>query len=452
MKKKLQIKKNLIQFSLTGAILFFSFTSFSQTYKIGCVDDYYPYISTNNNGVLEGIIIDWWNLWSEKAGVDIEFVPLDTQGIIDKAKTGEIDAIAGLFYSDERAKHIDFSEPLIRLKTVVYLNKDIKVDSFQNFKGTLNVVENTLAHSYIQKEYQDIKLNTFKSYAALTQAVYLKNVDAFVYDIPNPTGNFKVPPPPNGYYLFETLFTEKLRPAVIKGNSQLGKLILSGASRISDEELIELVKKWDFFEKDNTQLWWFIGLGTGLLIIIVILIIQSIKNRRKTKDSNYLNSNTDWQLIIDKGENDLIEFKSSLWWDYRQEKINKTLELVIVKTISAFLNTIGGTLFIGVDDEGKALGLENDYGRMSKNNRDGFLLTLTNLINRHLGKSTHKFITINIISITNKDVCVISIEKSDNTIFLGKNEKEEFYIRASASSEPLGIEESYKYIKSRWKE
>ena len=164
----------------------------------------------------------------------------------------------------------------------------------------------------------------------------------------------------------------------------------------------------------------------------------------------YLNSKTNWQVIIDKGENDLIEFKSSLRWDYKQEKVNKALELVIVKTISAFLNTLGGMLFIGVDDEGNILGLDRDYRSMSKNNRDGMLLTLTNLINRHLGKSTHKFITINIISINGKDVCIINIEKSAKPIFLGKNEKEEFYIRASASSQPLGLRESYKYIKSHW--
>ena len=446
------MKKKLIQFSLTVFILFFSVTSFSQTYKIGCIDDYYPYITTNNNGELEGIIIDWWNLWSEKTGVDIEFIPLDIQSCIDKTKTGEIDAISGMFYSDERAKHVDFSEPFMRMRTVVYLNKKVKIDSLKNFKGTLNLVQNTLAYSYTQKKYQDLKLNTFKSYSALIKAIYLKNIDGFVYDIPNPTGKFKIPSAPEGYYLFKTLFTEKLRPAVKKGNSQLGKLIISGANKISDEELVELVEKYNFFEKDRTQLWWALSLGAGLLIIIVILVIHSIKIRRKTTHLPSLNSNTDWQLIIDNGENDLVEFKSSLWWDYRQEKINKVLEIVIVKTISAFLNTTGGMLFIGLDDEGNILGLDNDYQKMSKSNRDGFLLTLTNLINRHLGKSTHMFITINIISINDKDVCIISVEKSDKPIFLGKNEKEEFYIRASASSQPLGIQESYKYIKSHWKE
>ena len=49
----------------------FASNAFSKTYKIGCIEDYYPYISINTDGEPEGIIIDWWNLWSFKTGVDI---------------------------------------------------------------------------------------------------------------------------------------------------------------------------------------------------------------------------------------------------------------------------------------------------------------------------------------------------------------------------------------------
>ena len=94
--------------------------------------------------------------------------------------------------------------------------------------------------------------------------------------------------------------------------------------------------------------------------------------------------------------------------------------------------------------------MENDYKTTSKKNSDGFLLTLTNLINQNLGKSTHKFISINIIAINETDVCIVSVEKSDKPVFMGKNEKEEFYIRASASSQPLGLKEAYTYIRSHW--
>jgi len=78
------------------------------------------------------------------------------------------------------------------------------------------------------------------------------------------------------------------------------------------------------------------------------------------------------------------------------------------------------------------------------------MLALTNLVNQNLGKSSHKFITINVISINEKDVCIVGVEKSDKPVFFGKNEKEEFYIRASASSQPLGMRETYKYISSHW--
>jgi len=91
-----------------------------------------------------------------------------------------------------------------------------------------------------------------------------------------------------------------------------------------------------------------------------------MKNKKKANLLADFKSRSDWQVIIDKGENDLIEFKSSLRWDYRQDKVNKALETVIVKTISAFLNTEGGMLFIGIDDDGNTLGLENDYITLSK--------------------------------------------------------------------------------------
>lgn len=443
------MKKFLSQIILLVAAILLVIPGNSKTIKIGCVDDYFPYINMKENGELEGIIIDLWTLWSEKTGVEIEFVPLNIQECINQTQSGEIDIIAAIFFSEERAQYLDFSEPLMRMQTALFVNKQIVVDSLQNFNGVVSLVENSLAHSFLLENYPELKLNVVESNTSLLKSIYTKKIDGFVYDIPNLVGNYKSPKAPNGYYRLETIFAERLRPAIKRGNSELQSLIIMGLGKITVEELVQIIENWDYIKKDRTQLWWFLGAGFILILIILILLYYYYQNKQKAKISS-LASKMDWQVIIDKGENDLIEFKSSLRWDYHQEKVNKALELVVVKTISAFLNTEGGMLFIGVNDDGNALGLDNDYQCLSKKNRDGFLLTLTNLINQNLGKSTHKFVTINIISINDKDVCIVSAEKSDKPVFFGKNEKEEFYIRASASSQPLGMRESYKYITSHW--
>jgi len=432
-------------------ILTFSATFVSaETYKIGCIKDYYPYTSVNNNGELEGILIDWWELLSKKTGVKFEYVPLSLQACLEKTQNGEIDAIAGLFYNESRAKVFDFSEPIMRMRTALYLEKGLKFDSIQNITAPISVVEKSLAHLYLQENYPQLKLNVLSSHTEQNNSINQKQLEAFTYDIPNPIGKYKFGEVPEGYYEFATLVTERLRPAVKKGDNKLLHLIISGVEKISDNELAEIVIKWNLFEEDNTLLWWSLGIGFCLLVLIAYLIFKVIQSKKNARNHINFESKTDWQVIIDKGENDLIEFKSSLRWDYRQEKVNKALEQVIVKTISAFLNTEGGMLFIGVGDDGNALGLQNDYQSLSKNSRDGFLLALTNLINQNMGKSTHKFITINIISINEKDVCIVTAEKSDKPVFIGKGDNEEFYIRASASSQPLGMSETFKYISSHW--
>ncbi len=423
----------------------------AKTYKIGCVENYYPYVIENNNGGLDGIVIEYWKLWSMKADVAIEFVPLpDLKSCFEQVKSGKIDIIAGLFYSEERAKYLDFSEPLMRMQTIIFLKNEIKPDSIQNIEVEINLSEDNIAIAFMQQNYPQVKLKSVKSYATLLNSIHLKSIDGFVYEVPNPIGKYKQPPAPEGYYRFEVLFADRLRAAVKKGNSELSNLIILGVGKITDEDLAEIADKWDLFQKDKTVLWWIIGIGLLLIGIIIFLMIKAKNSRRKIKLMTDFETKTDWQVIVDKGENDLIEFKSSLRWDYRQEKVNKTLEGVITKTISAFLNTSGGMLFIGVDDHGNALGLDPDYNSLSKKNRDGFMLALTNLINQDLGKSTHQFISINFISLNDNDVCIVSVEESDKPVFCGKNEREEFYIRASASSQPLGMRETFKYINSRW--
>src|SRR5262249_16178419 len=58
----------------------------------------------------------------------------------------------------------------------------------------------------------------------------------------------------------------------------------------------------------------------------------------------------DLRALIAKGESSDLEFKSSFRWDLKENKLNRALEGVILKTLAGYMNGNGGTLLIGVAD------------------------------------------------------------------------------------------------------
>jgi len=167
--------------------------------------------------------------------------------------------------------------------------------------------------------------------------------------------------------------------------------------------------------------------------------------------SNPEPANTEIQELILKGETNLVEFKSTLRFDIKRGEVNKKLEYVIGKTIAAFLNTEGGHLVIGVDDNQNILGLDTDIQSMSKKNIDGFELSLIEVIKKFIGAEFSSYIKISFPEIDGNQICLVKISKSSRPVFTAFEGKEDFFIRVGCSSQPLGREKQSQYEKSHWK-
>lgn len=178
------------------------------------------------------------------------------------------------------------------------------------------------------------------------------------------------------------------------------------------------------------------------IIFILSLIARYVRKERKNVDHI--------EKLISNGENEKVEFKSSLRWDYKEGRVNKDLEYSVAKTLSAFLNVGGGTLIIGVDDDGNVLGIEKDYETLKKKNSDGFLLHFTNVVNTYIGKDSHRFLNIFIDNFSNKDLCVIEAKPSKDPVYINHNGHQEFFIRATSSNQPLEVRDAHIYIKTHW--
>lgn len=196
-----------------------------------------------------------------------------------------------------------------------------------------------------------------------------------------------------------------------------------------------------------------------LFIIFVIITIIFVRRRYRNKPTSG-NRLTLEELnkFLKDGESEIFELKSSLRWDYNQEGVNKKLENVILKSISAFNNAKGGYLVIGIDDDNNTLGLEKDYASLKKHNSDYFELHLRNLINTAFTvRYTARKILISFLTIENKEICIIKISKGEYPLFLKTIDKngrkiEKFYIRSGNSSQEITtLSEINNYIDVRFK-
>ncbi len=197
----------------------------------------------------------------------------------------------------------------------------------------------------------------------------------------------------------------------------------------------------------------------AITIILVIILFRKKKLRQSNSSIDQLAplSNDEILEMIKNGETEHVEFKSSLRWDYREEKVNKILENVILKSIAAFTNAKGGTLFIGVSDDMKILGLEKDFNTLKKQDADYFELHLRNLINNQFGIAfSNENVLMKFPDFEGNTICSIQVKASGNPVFLkirnkDGNEVEKFYVRSgNASQEISSLKEINDYINIRF--
>lgn len=162
--------------------------------------------------------------------------------------------------------------------------------------------------------------------------------------------------------------------------------------------------------------------------------------------------------LIAQGESAQLEFKSTARWDLKENKKNPVMEEIILKTVAAFLNSEGGTLLVGVDDDGNILGLQPDYQTLKKKNRDGFELWLTNdLLLKSMGKEFAPCLSISFHIINHKEVCRIQAKPAPEPVYIhirnpksGQSE-ECFFIRTGNSTNKVDTPRAItNYVKTRW--
>ena len=191
--------------------------------------------------------------------------------------------------------------------------------------------------------------------------------------------------------------------------------------------------------------------GVGSLISLLAAALYSGLHARNHRiDELTAELGRDLDALIEAGESDTLEFKSTLRWDLQEQRTNRSLELVIMKAIAGFLNGRGGTLLIGVADDGDIVGLEPDYRTLKKPGRDGFEQALITAVATHLGGDVCPYLQVVFHAAHGKDVCRVIILPSPRAVFIEQSGTPRLFLRSAATTRELNIKEALDYRAVRW--
>lgn len=149
--------------------------------------------------------------------------------------------------------------------------------------------------------------------------------------------------------------------------------------------------------------------------------------------------------MIEGGEHQQLEFKSSLRWNILAGKMGKEIGIAWTKTLVAFLNSDGGTLLVGVSDDGEILGTELDRFQSD----DKYLLHVNNTIKDMIGLEYISHIEFGLCPVGDKKVLCIDVRPYPEAVFLKNGRDEEFYARFGPSSRQLSTREVLSYMQQR---
>jgi len=211
--------------------------------NIGVFSDKNPFGYVDENGKYQGYDVYFAERIGKDLGVDINYVSTEAASRVEYLETGKVDIVLANFtVTEERAQKVDFALPYMNVALGVVSPESKVIESLDQIAADeqVIVISGTTAETYLEKNYPNIKLQKFDTYATAktsfengTGVAWANdNTEVIAYAIENK--GFVVGIPSLGSQ-------DTIAPAVSKGNSTV-------LNWLNDE--IKALGKENFFHAD----------------------------------------------------------------------------------------------------------------------------------------------------------------------------------------------------------
>ena len=188
------------------------------------------------NGEVVGVDIDIANEIAKELNKKLVVKDIDFHAIINEVKTGKADfGAAGISYSDERAKEVDFSINYSTSKQVIIVKDNNNFDKIDDKKIAVQL--GSIADTFVSNNYKNAYIVRQKKYLAAIEDLKANKVDCVVMD-ELPAKN--IIEKNNGLKILDKKLTSDSYGMVVKkGNKELLDAINKVLNRLKNEGKID---------------------------------------------------------------------------------------------------------------------------------------------------------------------------------------------------------------------
>ncbi len=269
---------------------------------IATTDSWHPYSYTNEKGEAMGVLVNFWQEYSQLTGVAVEFKVSSWQESLDNVIAGYADAHVGMVRSDKREQWFDFIEPLFSIDTKLYFNRSLLEElSVKEFLSggyddyPVGVLFGGYQQDYMQTHYPNVKLKTFTNNQLMMHEALAGKLNAFVADTQVSNYFLHLGNKPGKLLPVQHLYTGVLYPAVAKA-SPLLEVTQQGFNLFTPEDKSRIVNRWMHHRVDTVYPRYLIPAIIFFVLIVLLSYIWVLKRsvENKTKALREMNARLTW--------------------------------------------------------------------------------------------------------------------------------------------------------------
>ncbi|MBD9358551.1 EAL domain-containing protein [Methylomonas albis] len=215
--------------------------------RVGIDRDFPPYEWLDSAGEYRGMIAEHLQLIERRLGVKFVITKDKSwQEVLDMAKRGELDMLAGASKTPDREQYLNFTQPYISTPTLIIGDETSGyINSLQLLAGRQIAIEQGyFVQELLSRDYPELQLVTAASVKQALNLLAEAKVDAYIGDAASASYAIKQQGFLNLHIAGQPGYVNETRMAALKSQPQLLALLEKALASISQTEHDAIINRW----------------------------------------------------------------------------------------------------------------------------------------------------------------------------------------------------------------